>query len=199
MIRKSFTSIAATSVLALGLVFSTTTAADAAVKAKDVPSKSDVVKAFPALKGGQFTTDRTKRAGVPAKKCGTYKAVKVKSARTLAGAATSGDTVVTGVVEFKTKKAAKSAMKKYKRYVKKCRTFKLHGFKVNLSKNKAPRLGQDRLAMTAVTNYGSVKGYASSIIIRHGKRVATVGASDTAKISKKRLNKLGKVAAKKMR
>lgn len=199
MIRKTLTAVAATGVLTLGLVAGTATTADAAVKAKDAPSKANIVKVFPALKSGQFATDKTKKAGVPAKKCGTNTAVKVKSAYTLSGATASGPAVVSGVFEFKSKSAAKSAMKKYKKYVKKCKTFKVSGLTVKLAKDKAPKLGQDRVAMTAVTTVGSTKAYASSVIIRHGKRVATVAASDSAKVSKKKVSKLAKVAAKKMK
>ncbi|KRF16686.1 hypothetical protein ASG90_10535 [Nocardioides sp. Soil797] len=199
MIRKSLTSVAATGALALGLVLGTSTTADAAVKGKDLPSKSNIVSAFPSLKGGQFAAGTAKKAGIPAKKCGTNKAVTVKSGRTLAGASASGQSVVTGVFEFKSTSAAKGAMAKYKKYVKKCKTFTVSGLTVKLSKDKAPKVGQDRLAMTAVTNYGGSNGYASSVIIRSGKRVATVGASDLSKVSKKKLNKLAKVAAKKMK
>lgn len=199
MNRKRFSAVAATGVLSLGLVLGAPTTAQAAVKAKDVPSKANIVKVYPTLKKGNFATDTSKRAGVPAKKCGTNRVVKVRSSRARTGVHSSGLAVVTGVVEFKSKSAAKSAMKKYKKYVRSCKTFKLHGIRVKLTKNKAPRVGQDRLAMTAVTTVAGTKGYASSVIIRHGKRVATVATSDSSKVSKAKVNRLAKVAAKKMR
>ncbi|WP_235736578.1 hypothetical protein [Nocardioides alcanivorans] len=197
---KSFSAATATGVLALGLVLGAPTAANAKVKAKDAPSKADIVKVFPELKGGTFATDKTKKVGIPAKTCGTNKLQKVKSAFTNTGVASTGTTVVTaGVFEFKSAAQAKGAIKKYKKYVKKCKSFTLSGVPVTLSKDKAPKVGQDRLAMTAVTNFGGVKGYASSVIVRHGKRIASVGASNDSKVSSKKMKKIAKVVAKKMK
>lgn len=198
MIRKTFTAAAA-GVLTLGLALGAPATAHAKVAAKDVPSKANIVNAVPALKNAKFASSKAKKAGVPTKKCGKNATVKVKSGYSLAGAAASGTSAVAGVYEFKSKAAAKGAMAKYKRYVKKCKSFKFAGFNVKLSKDKAPKVGQDRLAMTGVTNYGGTKGYASSVIIRHGKRVATVGVSSNKKVNKKNLNKLAKVAAKRMK
>jgi hypothetical protein len=197
---KSFSAATATGVLALGLVLGAPTAANAKVKAKDAPSKADIVKVFPELKGGVFASDKTKKVGIPTKTCGTNKLQKVKSAFSNTGVASSGTAVVVaGVFEFKSTAQAKSAFKKYKKYVNKCKSFKVSGIPVTLTKDKAPKVGQDRIAMTAVTSIGSVKGYASSVIIRQGKRVASVAASNDTKVSSKKMKKIAKVAAKKMK
>ena len=50
-----------------------------------------------------------------------------------------------------------------------------------------------RLSSSGYTHHGAV------VMMRHGKRVAEVSAVDDSKIAKKKINKLAKVAAKKMR
>lgn len=196
---KRFSAVAAAGVLSLGLALGAPTTAQAAVAKKDVPTKATIVKIYPGLKGGEFSVDRSKKVSVPAKKCGTSRVVKVRSTRTVAGANSSGLVVVTGVIEFKSKSAAKGAMSKQKRFVRKCDSFKVNGIRTNVSRDKAPKLGQDRVAMTAVTRFSGYRGYASSVIIRHGKRIATITVADDRKVSKKKLHRLARITAKKMR
>ncbi len=168
--------------------------------ARDVPSKANIIKSFPELRGAAFASDATRKVGIPASRCGTNTVQTVRSARSIAGVGTSGKvTVISGVVEFKTLAQAKSAFKKYKAYVTRCQTFTVSGVRVRLTRDAAPRIGQERLAMTVVSTVAGTRGYASSVIIRHGKRMATVAASDNGRIAKARLNGLAKVAAIKMR
>lgn len=192
-------SAAAAGLLVVGLTFGATPAAHAAVKAKDVPSKANIVKVFPAFKDASFLTDTTAVIQAPGKKCGSRKTQKVKSAYARVGSGSAG-AVVTGVAEFKKKAQAKKAVKKFKKQLKKCKNYTdANGFKVTIKKAKAPKLGQDRVASTQVIKIGGTTTHAATVTIRHGKRVADVTVTGTKKISKKKINKLAKVAAKKMK
>lgn len=197
--NRSRLSAAAAGLLVVGLTFGATPAAHAKVKAKDVPSKANIVKVFPAFKNGEFITGNKAVVQTPGKKCGTRKTQKVKSAYSRVGTA-STSAVVAGVAEFKNKKQAKKAVKKFKKQLKKCKSYTdANGFKVTVKKAKAPKLGQDRVASTQVIKIGGTTTHAATVTIRHGKRVADVTVTGTKKISKKKINKLAKVAAKKMK
>lgn len=192
-------SAAAAGLLVVGLTFGATPAAHAKVKAKDVPSKANIVKVFPAFKSGSFIADNTAVVQTPGKKCGSKKMQKVKSAYSRVGSASSS-AVVTGVAEFKSKAQAKKAVKKFKKQLKKCKNYTdASGFKVTVKKAKAPKLGQDRVATTQVIKVGSTTMHAATVTVRHGKRVADVTVTGSSKIAKKKINKLAKVATKKMK
>ncbi|WP_110208803.1 hypothetical protein [Nocardioides daejeonensis] len=197
-------SAAAAGLLVVGLTFGATPAAQAKVTAKDVPSKADITKAFSALKSGQFASGKGKAVNVPGKTCGTYTAQKVKSAASISGAADAGISATASVAEFKSVAQAKSHLSKYKKFVKKCKSFTepTTSAKVTLKKVSSPKVGQDRIAVQQVTvvlagTPYEQKGYAHSVTIRQGKRIAVVLVSDKSKVSSKKINKLAKVAAKK--
>lgn len=192
-------STAAAGLLVVGLTVGATPAAHAKVKAKDVVSQADIVKAFPEFKTGSFATDTTAVVRLPGKKCGSQKNQKVKSAYSRVGSA-STSAVATGVAEFKSKSQAKKAVKKFKKQLKKCKSYTNSlGFKVTVKTAKAPKLGQDRVASTQVIKIGGTTTHAATVTIRHGKRIADVTVTGSSKISKKKINKLAKVAAKKMK
>lgn len=195
---KRLSAAAATGVLTLGLALGAPTTANAAVKAKDAPSKADIVKIFPELKSGQFATDKGKKIAVPAAKCGTNKTMKVKSTYSIAGS-TGVSTVSAGVAEFGSVAAAKKFLKQYKTFVKKCKTFTMYGVKVTQKSAKAPKVGQDRVALTQVSSIAGTTIYGTSVVIRHGKRIGVSTAVDDAKVSSAKTNKFAKVLAKKMK
>ncbi len=203
---KSFSAAAATGVLTLGLVLGAPTSAEAKVKAKDAPSKADIIKAFPELDGGTFDGAKTKKISVPGKSCGTNKNQSVKSGFTNTGVSTDGTSIVVGgAAEFKSASQAKKYMKKFKKFVTKCKSFTHSetGATVVVKKVKAPKLGQDRIALvqTSTVSIGgfTAVSHSSSMVIRNGKRIGEVAAIDDAAISKKKVNKLAKVVAKKMK
>jgi len=200
--KRNRLAAAATGLLAVGLVFGSTPAASAKVTAKDVPSKGDIVKAFPELNGGTFKVVKSKKVAEPGKKCGTTKALKVKSAVTNTGVSSVGFPVVTtGVAEFKSTAQAKKYLAKYKKFVKRCKSYteSTTGFTVTLKKAKAPKVGQDRIAVVQTTSGSGLTIHGSSVVIRHGKRIGEVTALDDAKVGKKSIAKLAKVTAKKMK
>lgn len=200
---KRLSAATATGVLTLGLALGAPASANAAVKAGDVPSKTDIVKAFPEMKDGEFTNQRLRKIDAPAAKCGTFKKVAVKSSYNTSGAVATANraTVIgAGVAEFKSVKAAKAFFKSYKATVKKCKSYTLDGVKVTQKNVSAPKVGQERLAVArVVTIEGFAPGYGADVLIRQGKRIAVLGAGDNAKISSTKMNKLAKVAAKKMK
>ncbi|MFS3127512.1 hypothetical protein ACLM5J_03810 [Nocardioides sp. Bht2] len=199
---KRLSAATATGVLTLGLALGAPATANAAVKAGDVPSKGDIVKIFPELKGGEFTNVKAKKLEVPTAKCGTTKKISVKSSYSTAGNAVSEARITvigSGVAEFKSVAAAKSYFKAQKAMVKKCKSFTAHGVKVTLKSVKAPAVGQERLATAETYSLMGGKSYGASVVIRHGKRVAVISVGDSKKPSSAKMNKIAKVAAKKMK
>ncbi|CAM3174748.1 hypothetical protein NODU109028_01640 [Nocardioides dubius] len=195
---KRLSTVAATGALTLGLALGAPGTANAAVKAKDVPSKADIVKIFPAVKAGEFATDKSKKVTTPTTKCGTIKTVKVKSSFSTAGS-TGTVTVSAGVAEFGSVAAAKKFFKQYKAVVKKCKTYTVSGVKVTVKSAKAPKVGQERLALTQVTSYSGINSHGSTVVIRQGKRIGVAAAFDSTKVSSAKMTKLAKVTAKKMK
>ncbi|GAA5115033.1 hypothetical protein GCM10023339_21380 [Alloalcanivorax gelatiniphagus] len=188
--------------LAAALLLVPATSAQAAVSAKDAPSQADIVKVFPELADAEFATDKTKQVGVPGKTCGVPGMEKVKSASSTAGASAAGFPVVAaGVAEIKSAAKAKGYLKSYKAYVKACPTFTEpnSGATVTVSAAKAPKLGQESLAMVQETSVLGTIAYSSTVVIRDGNRMATVLVIDDAPVSASAINKLAKVAAKKMK
>ena len=196
------TSLSLAGGLAAALLLVSAPTAQAAVSAKDAPSKGDIVKAFPALADGEFTTDKTKQVSVPSKTCGAPTAKKAKSAVSNIGVSAAGQPIVqAGVAEVKSQAKAKSYFAAYKTYVKKCATFTepTTGATVTSTLTKAPKLGQSSLAILQETTVFGITSYSTSILIRDGKRLGSVVAIDAAPISMTSITKLAKVAAKKMR
>lgn len=195
---KRVSAAAATTLLALGLAVGAPTAAQAKVSGKDVPSKSNITKIYPSYKSGEFATSTSRKVGVPGKKCGENSFVKARSARSLTASA-GGTFLITGVAEMKSVAAAKGIMKKYKKYPSKCAKFTSSGIASKVKRDSVPKLGQDRVAYSTVTTFAGINGYGATILIRHGKRIAEVSTGGNEKVSKTKLRKLAKVAAKKMR
>src|SRR5690606_16563278 len=144
---------------------------------------------------------KSKTISVPGKNCGTPGTQKVKSAFTNTGVA--GSTVVlTGAAEFKKAGQAKKFMKKYKKFVKNCKSFTgPMNAKITVKKVKTPKLGQDRIGVLQTTTIKvgntTTRTNSSSILVRKGKRIAEVAAIDPSNTSKQ-VKKLAKVAAKKI-
>lgn len=198
--RRTSLSLAAGLTAALLLV--PAAGAQAAVTAKDAPSQGDIVKVFPELADGSFTTDKTKQVSVPGKTCGVAGTEKATSASSTAGASAAGFPVVAaGVAEVKSAAKAKSYLKSYKAFVKACPSFTEpnSGATVTVSSTKAPKLGQESLAVAQETSVLGTVAYSSTVVIRTGKRIATVLVIDDAPVSASSINKLAKVAAKKMK
>lgn len=190
--------MAATGVLTLGLVAGGTTAVQASVTAKDLPSRANIVNVYSKLQGGHFETVTSKQVFLPAKRCADLRTVEVSSSRAIAGSRGSLS-VTSEVTQFKSKAAAKSAMASYRRLIRRCASYTGDsGATVTITRNRAPRLGQDRLAMSSATNWSGRKVFASVVIIRKGRRLADVSAVDEVKPSKRKVRRLAKVAARKM-
>ncbi|MCP3422359.1 hypothetical protein [Nocardioides pinisoli] len=197
--RRTSLSIAAG--LAAVLLVSATPA-QAAVTAKDAPSQKDIVKAFPELADAQFTTEKTKRIGVPGKTCEETTTQSVKSGTSTAGSsATVYPIVQTGVVELKSVAKAKAVMASYKKYVKKCATYTQPetGATLALTKGKNLRLGDESLTFELQSTFSTTTNYASTVVVRDGKRIGNVIAVDDAAVPVASVKPLAKLTAKKMR
>ena len=67
------------------------TPAQAAVSAKDLPKKGDIVKAFPEMADAEFTSFTAKtELGVPGATCDTSKIVTVKRLTSIRGVSSTG-------------------------------------------------------------------------------------------------------------
>jgi hypothetical protein len=196
------TSLSLVGGLAAALILVPAAGAQAAVTAKDAPSQSDIVKVFPELADGTFTTDKTKQIGVPGKTCGAPETEKAKSASNTAGASATGFPVVgAGVAEVKSAAKAKGYLAAYKAYVKACSSFTepTTGATVTASLTKAPKLGDGAVAMVQETSILGTTSYSTTVVIRDGNRMATVLVIDDAPVPASSIKKLAKVSAKKMK
>ena len=149
------TSLSIASGLAAALVLVSAPGAQAAVSAKDAPSKGDIVKQFPELADGEFRTDKNDKVAQPGDTCGTTALAKAKSAVATTGVSATGQPVVqAGVAEVKSSGQAKTYLASYKTYVKKCATFTepTTGATITTSLTKAPKLGQAALAIVQETS-----------------------------------------------
>lgn len=188
--------------LASALLLVSAPAAQAAVTAKDVPSKADIVKALPDLASAEFSSTKTKEITVPSTSCGTADTEKAKSARTTVAVSTTGvSSAVAGVIDTGSVKKAKAYMKAYGAFVKACASYTepTTGAAATVAGAKAPKLGDQSFATTTTTSFSGFNTFGASIVIRDGARIATVGLVDDAAVSTSSLTKLAKVAAKKMR
>lgn len=198
----SRTSLSLASGLAAALLLVTTPTAHAAVTGKDAPSQGDIVKAFPELADGQFTTDKVTKIGVPGQTCDETVTSKVKSGVTTTGASTTGYPIVlTGVVELKSVAKAKAYMASYKKYVKKCATYTqpATGATISVTKGTSLRLGDESLTVDLQSTFTTTTNYSTSVLIRDGKRIGNVIAVDDAVVPAASVKPLAKVAAKKMK
>ena len=196
------TSLSLAAGLATALLLVSAPTAQAAVTAKDAPSQKDIVKAFPELADGEFTTDKTKQISVPSKTCGKPTADEAKSVVSTTGVSATGfPVVVAGVAEVKSAAKAKSYLAAYKKYVKKCATWTepTTGATVTSSLGKSLKLGDDSLTVVQQTSFSGVTSYSTSVLVRDGKRVGSVVAIDDAAVPTSSIKKLAKVAAKKMK
>jgi len=198
----SRTSLSLAGGLVAALVLVSAPAAQAAVTAKDAPSKSDIVKAFAELDGGTFSTDKYKAIGVPGPACGETGTQKAGSVVTTTGVSADGlSVVVGGVADLKSSAKPKAYLAGYKKYVKACASYTdpTTGATVTMKLKKAPTLGQGALAIVGETSFMDTTTYSATVLIRDGKRLATVVAVDDAQVPTASINKLAKVAAKKMK
>lgn len=197
--RRTSSSIAG---IAAALVLVSAPAAQAAVTAKDAPSQGDIVKAFPELADGQFSTEKVKKIGVPGKSCEETELMKVKSGTYTTGSSASVYPIVlTSVVELKTEAKAKAYMKTYKKYAKKCATYTQPetGATITLTKGKTFRFGDESFTVDSQSVFSTSTNYSSSVLIRDGKRISNVVAVDDAAVPASSVKPLAKVAAKKMK
>ena len=197
--RRTSLSLAA-ALTAVLLVSSTP--AQAAVSAKDVPRKGDIVKAFPEMADAEFTTFTSKQISLPGDSCGSTTMQKAKSLASIRAVAPSGQPYVqSSAAEVKSATKAKGYVKAYRAYAKECASFTdpASGATISLTVLKAPRLGQSSLMLEQQTALAGAVTYSTSVLIGDGKRVAAVVAIDDAEIPSKGIKQLAKVAASKMR
>lgn len=188
--------------LAAALLLVSAPAAQAAVTAKDAPSKADIVKAFPELADGTFSVDKSKEIGAPSTTCGTPAKAKARSAVASSGVSADGMSVVVGgVVELASSAKTKAYLAGYKKYVKACASYTdpTTGAVITMKLTSAPKLGQASLAFVQQTTIMGYTSHSATVLIRDGKRIGNVVAIDDAVVSSTSLTKLAKVTAKKMK
>ena len=199
MIRTSL-SIAAGLTTAVLLVSGTP--AQAAVSAKDLPKKGDIVKAFPEMADAEFTSFTTKKNSAPGETCDTSKLVKVKRLTSIRSvSSTSASYVQSTVVEHSSAGKVKAYLKSYEKYAKDCASFtqSATGATVTTTLGKAPKLGQSTVMLQQETTVAGVISYSTVVFIGDGKRSAAVVAIDDAAIPASAIKQLAKVTAKKMK
>ena len=197
--RRTSLSIAAG--LAAVLLVSATPA-QAAVSAKDIPKKGDIIKAFPEMAGAEFTTFTSRKSSRPGATCGTTEIVKVKKLVSIRAVSDAGKSYVQSTVQEASSAAkVKAALKDYKAYARDCASFTdpASGATVTTTTAKAPQLGQASLLLKQETNLGGAITYLTTIFIADGKRMAAVVAIDDAAIPASAIKKLATVTAKKMK
>ena len=196
------TSLSLAGGLATALMLVTAPTASAAVGAKDVPGKGDIVAAFPELAGGQFTSQKTKQVAKPGKTCGTATTEKARSGATTTAVSSSGTSiVVAGAAEVVTPRKAASFLGAYRKYVKKCGTFTepTTGAVITSTLGKSLKLGDGSLTVDQQTTINGVVSYSTSVLAVDGRRLAILTAIDDAAIPTSSIKKLAKVAVKKLR
>lgn len=199
---KTISSAAVTCTITLGLVLGAPAGAHAAVSAKDTVSEADIVKAVPEIAGGSFTTEKGKVIGTPGKTCGATVEQKVKSAVTIAGTSTVGfPTAAASASELSSESKAKKYLAAYTKFVKNCASFTepSTGAVVTMQKASAPKLGQGSVAAVQTIAIGGFNTYSASVVVRVGKRIASVVVIDDAAVSSAQINALAKAAAKKLK
>ncbi|MBC2933855.1 hypothetical protein [Nocardioides sp. zg-1228] len=196
------TSLSLAGGLATALLLVSTPAAQAAVGPKDALGKADIVKLFPELADGEFKTERTKKIAVPDGTCGANTQKKATSAVSIAGLSGAGDPiVVAGVAEVKSSGLAKTYFKAFTSYVKQCASYTdpASGATVTVRPTKGSKLGQESLSIVQETAISTFTTHSASVLIRDGKRIASIVVADDAPIDASTMKKLAKVAAKNMR
>ena len=197
------TTLSLASALAAALLLVTAPASQAAVTAKDAPKQEDIVKAFPELADGQFTTDTVKNIGQPGKTCDAIVRVKVKSGSYTTGSSTTTvyPIVLVSAVEMKTEAKAKAYLATQKKYAKKCSTYTepTSGSTVTVSKGRTFRYGDESLTVDTQSTFDTSTNYSSSVLTRDGKRISTVIVVDDAAVPASSIKPLAKVAATKLK
>ncbi|MBD3925241.1 hypothetical protein IEZ26_11450 [Nocardioides cavernae] len=178
------------------------TPAQAAVSAKDLPKKGDIVKAFPELADAEFTSFTSTKNSAPGATCDTSEIVKVKRLASIRGVSSAGASFVQStVIQHSSAAKVKAYLKSYKRYAKDCASFtqSATGGTVTTTLGKAPKLGQSTVMLQQETTVGGVVSYSNVVFIGDGKRSAAVVAIDDAAIPASAIKQLAKVTAKKMK
>lgn len=178
------------------------TPAQAAVSAKDLPRKGDIVKAFPEMADAEFTSFTSKQSAMPGATCDAVELTKVKRLASIRGVSSAGASYVQStVVQQSSAAKVKAYLKAYKRYAKDCASFTepASGGTVTTTLAKAPKLGASTLMLKQETAVSGVVTYSTTVFIGDGKRTAAVVAIDDAAIPAAAIKMLAKVTAKKMR
>lgn len=176
--------------------------AQAAVSAKDIPKKGDIVKAFPEMAEAEFTTFKTKKSYAPGETCETSELKNVKRLVSIRAVSSAGASYVQStVVQQSSAAKAKAYVKSYKRYARDCASFTqtATGGTVTTTLVKAPKLGTSAVMFNQETTVGGVVSYSTVVFIGDGARSAAVVAIDDAAIPAAAIKQLAKVTAKKMR
>jgi hypothetical protein len=178
------------------------TPAQAAVSAKDLPKKGDIVKAFPELADAEFTSFTSKKNSAPGATCDTSEIVKVKRLTSIRGVSSTGASYVQStVIQHSSAGKVKAYLTSYKKYAKDCASFtqSATGATVTTTLGKAPKLGQSTVMLQQETTVAGVISYSTVVFIGDGKRSAAVVAIDDAAIPASAIKQLAKVTAKKMK
>ena len=131
----------------------------AAVSAKDLPKKGDIVKAFPEMADAEFTSFTTKKNSAPGATCDTSKIVPVKRLTSIRGVSSTGSSYVQStVVQHSSAAKVKAYVTSYKKYAKDCATFTepTSGGTVTTTLVKAPKLGQSTVMLQQETAVAGV-------------------------------------------
>lgn len=148
---------ATTPVVALALALSATPAQAAAVKDKDVVSLATVAKSYPKLADGQRAVVSLGSFDVPTS-CKKSVKLKTKSGRSAAyvGTDPAAPVVGTDVGQMKSVKLAKRVLKGT-RLLSKCKRVTTDGMTATVKKIAAPKLGQERVAMSVTLKQNDTK------------------------------------------
>lgn len=182
------------------LLPSTPTAQAAPVRAPDVITRDDVVRAFPAFKKVPIT--RLPERAFPARTeaCTIGPQVTGTSGRVVTGYA-DRRSVTALLVKLATKAQAKSVFAGFQRFVRSCRQY-WAGVDTALRPVKVPRLGDQRLGYRLTATFRPELHeptiYSRVVLVRDGKRLLLLGIDQPTKVRAAPFARLARVAVRKM-
>lgn len=182
------------------LLPATPTAQAAPVRAPDVVTRAEIVRAFPTFK--KVPISRFPERSFPAmtEECATGPQVTGTSGRIVTG---YGDrrSVTALLVKFATKAQAKSVFAGFKRYVRGCRQY-WAGVDTALRPVKVARLGDQRLGYRLTATFRPELHeptiYSRAVLVREGKRLLLLIIDQPTKVRAAPFARLARVAVRKM-
>lgn len=185
---------------ALGAVLLTPAGtANAAVSKSDVLKLAQVADVYPSLDGGRRKVVRDREFFPPATTgCGSATMVAGRSGVLTAysNPTRTEQIVKIHVIDFATKRKAQRSLTLFRGRIKDCPTFTEGDLTYSTAKLRAPRLGDDRVALRYMRVSPGDTFRSALILVREGRRLIAVAVLDTPKINRKKLARLGRLAYK---